>query len=216
MVASTPVVWPHCSTTGVGVEDAVFARGRSSVVVVVDSDEADVWIWWVNVGERLQGVSRLCGAWELKAEAPGTPKVLESLVFGRLVMATGRGKQALTLAGVKVTREVDVVATVHAALAARTGYQKLFDEEQASRPPSTRMKAPSWPDFPDPLDLENPPSWDVNHTSMDHLDPCLSISHWLDALCSRWEDLEEERLGRPLLRKLGPRRPIPVVTKDLV
>jgi hypothetical protein len=192
---------------------SVLERGRSGVVAVVDADKDDVWIWWVNVGERPQkDMSRLCGAWELDASQDGFADTLESLVFMRMVLATRDGKKALKKARVSPGRELDVYATVAAVLEARAECQQVFDVEQAKRSKSTLMKEPTWPSFPDPLDVENPPPWDVNHASMDHLDPCLSIGHWLAALCSRWEDLEEERLARPLLRKLGPLRTLPVVT----
>ena len=191
----------------------VLERGRSSVVAVIDADKDDVWIWWVNVGERTQNdMSRLCGAWELDAKQDGFADTLESLVFKRMVLATRDGNKALKKAGVTPGRVLDVSATVAAVLEARAECQQVFDAEQATRSKSTLMKEPTWPSFPDPLDLENPPPWDVNHASMDHLDPCLSIGHWLAALCSRWDDLEEERLARPLLRKLGPLRTLPVVT----
>lgn len=192
--------------------NGVMARGRTSVVAVVDADHDDVWVWWVNVGERTQmEMSRLCGAWELDAKDASFGEVLESLVFERMVLATKDGRKALKRAGVTPDRELDVEATVQAARDARAECQRIFDAEQATRKKSTLMKEPSWPSFPDPLDLENPPPWDVNHESIDHLDPCLSIGHWLAALCSRWEDLEEERLARPLLRALGPQRHLPVV-----
>lgn len=192
--------------------NGVHERGRSAVVAVVDADHADVWVWWVNVGERTQNdMSRLCGAWELSAQDASFAGTLEALVFERMVLATRDGQKALKKAGVAPGRELDVAATVAAVRAARAECQRIFDEEQATRKKSTLMKEPTWPSFPDPLNLENPPPWDVNHASMDHLDPCLSIGHWLAALCAQWEDLEEERLARPLLRALGPQRHLPVV-----
>lgn len=182
-------------------------------MAVVDADQGDVWVWWVNVGERTQkDMSRLCGAWELDAREAGLADTLEDLLFERMVLATRHGKRALKKAGVTPSREQDVAATLASVLEARAECQRVFETEQAKRSKSTRMKEPTWPSFPDPLDLEHPPPWDVNHESMNHLDPCLSIGHWLAALCSRWEDLEEERLARPLLRKLGPLRTLPVVT----
>ena len=61
--------------------------------------------------------------------------------------------------------------------------------------------------------MENPPAWDVNDSSDDHLDTAICVAHWVAALCSRWADMEEERLERPMLRDLGgpDARMLPVV-----
>jgi hypothetical protein len=94
--------------------------------------------------------------------------------------------------------------------------QEAFDTEQARRLPSKRLRAPAWPAFPAALDVEHPPSWVVSYEYDHRLDLVLSISHWLDALCSRWEDLEEQRLSRSLLRKLDgdDERSLPIVLVD--
>lgn len=165
-------------------------------------------MWWVNLSPDV--LSRLCGAWVLDGKDHVT---LESLVFARMVLATKSGAKALAKAKVAPDRLVDMDATLAAAVAERDSLQAAFDAEQSSRPASKRMKEPRWPSFPSPLDVEAPPAWDVNHPSDDHLDTALSVSHWIAALCSRWSDLEEERLGRPMLRILGgpDARMLPVV-----
>jgi len=182
--------------------------GRASVIAVVDDTGQGVAVWWVTV--EPEALSMLCGAWVLD---PVDPSVLEFLVVGRMVLATKSGSAALRAAKVKPGRLVDVHASLSAARADRQRLQDAFDAEQATRPASKRLKEPRWPSFPDELDVEDPPPWDVNHPNDDHMDTALSISHWVAGLCSRWSDLEEERLARPLLRELGgpDARPIPVV-----
>lgn len=185
--------------------------GRESVVAVVDETTEGVSVWWADVGLKADpSMSRLCGAWVL---SPGDAGTLESLTSMRIVLPTKTGAQALRNAGVVADRLLDVDATVAAATASRDRCQEAFDSEQARREPSKRLRAPRWPPFPDPLDVEHPPPWDLNDPSGGTGRTALSIAHWLAALCSRWEDLEAGRLSRPLLRELdgASERPLPVV-----
>jgi hypothetical protein len=182
--------------------------GRESVIAVVDDTGQGVAVWWVNISP--EALSRMCGAWVIDASDRVT---LEALVWQRMVLTTTSGAKALRAAKVPVDKNVDINASLAAAVAERARLQEAFDTEQATRPPSKRLKEPRWPSFPTDLDVDAPPPWDVNHPSEDHHDTALSVSHWIAGLCSRWSDLGEERLGRPLLRDLGGAspRPIPVV-----
>lgn len=187
-------------------------QGREGVVAVVDATKESVCVWWVDAGLKPnQSMSRLCGAWVL---ASGDDKTLESLTFARIVLPTKAGALALQSAGVSPDRLLDPNATVAAATACRDRCQQAFETEQARRTPSKRLQAPGWPAFPATLDVEHPPAWDANGRPDDPLvDTALSIAHWLDALCGRWEQLEEQRLSRTLLRALDGdnERPLPVV-----
>jgi hypothetical protein len=186
-------------------------QGRAGVVAVVDATPESVFVWWAHVGLKPgPSMGRLCGAWVLGS---GDDKTLESLTFRRMVLATKAGAQALKQAGVSPDRLLDANATVAAATVSRDRCQQAFEAEQAQRVPSKRLRAPEWPSFPPALDLEHPPSWEVSYEYDHRLDSTLSIAHWLDALCSRWEELEEQRLVRPLLRELDGKneRPLPVV-----
>lgn len=187
------------------------SKGREGVVVVVDATTESVFVWWAHVGLKpTPSMGRLCGAWVVDS---GDDKILESLTFQRMVLPTRAGALALENAGVSPDRLLDVNATLAAATASRDRCQEAFETEQAQRVPSKRLRAPGWPSFPASLDVEHPPPWEVSYEYDHRLDSTLSIAHWLEALCSRWEDLEEQRLGRPLLRKLGgdDERPLPVV-----
>jgi hypothetical protein len=185
--------------------------GRESVVAVVDATTDGVFVWWAHVGLKPgPSMSRLCGAWVL---ALGEDQTLESLTFKRMVLPTKSGARALKNAGVNPDRLLDPNATVAAATASRDRCQEAFETEQGRRDLSKRLQAPVWPLFPADLDVEHPPPWDVKYEYDHRLESILSIAHWLAALCSRWEELEAQRLARPLLRKLdGNReRALPVV-----
>lgn len=179
--------------------------GRDSVIAVVDDTGQGVAVWWVN--DSLEALSRLCGAWVIDRKDTAT---LESLVWKRMVLPTTTGKKALRAAKVTPDRVVDTDASLAAATAERARLQEAFDTEQASRPPSKWLKEPNWPNLPTPLDVDAPPSWDVNDPDQDLQDTALSVWHWIAGLCSRWSDLEEERLSRPLLRDLGGTFPWPI------
>jgi hypothetical protein len=184
-------------------------RGRESVVAVVDATPDNVIVWWANIGLQPDPtMGRLCGAWKLDL---GSDEELESLIFKRIVLPTNAGSHALKLAGLNPDRILDVGATVAAAIAARDRCQDVFDDEQAQRGKRAPLRAPNWPSFPAPLDVENPPAWSAMNPSGADTDAALSIAHWLAALCTRWESLESERLGRPLLRELDgtAERPLP-------
>lgn len=182
--------------------------GRESVIAVVDDTGQGIAIWWVNISP--DALSRMCGAWMVE---PSDRDTLDKLLWGRMVLATSSGAKTLKAAKVAVDKRVDINASLAQVLAERARLQEAFDVEQSSRPASKKLKEPRWPSFPAPLDVDAPPPWDVNHPSEDHQDTALSVSHWIAGLCSRWSDLEEERLGRPMLRELGGAapRPIPVV-----
>ena len=170
-----------------------------------------MFLWWANVGLKpAPSMGRLCGAWVLGA---GDYKTLESLTFGRIVLPTTAGALALKNAGLNPERVLDLEATLDAAASGRDRCQKAFETEQAQRVPSKRLQAPGWPLFPAALDVEHPPPWEVSNEYDHRLGSALSIAHWLAGLCSRWEDLEEQRMSRPLLRKLDgdDERPLPIV-----
>lgn len=188
-------------------------RGRESVVAVVDATPDNVIVWWSNIGLQPDPtMGRLCGAWKLDL---GSDEELESLIFRRIVLPTNAGSNALKLAGLNPDRILDVGATVAAAIAARDRCQDAFESEQARRGKRAPLRAPSWPSFPAALDVENPPAWSATSPSAD-TDAALSIAHWLAALCTCWEQLERERLGRPLLRELDgtAERPLAAVLVD--
>jgi hypothetical protein len=187
------------------------SKGRVGVVAVVDATTESVFAWWAHVGLKpAPSMGRLCGAWVL---ASGDDKTLESLTFRHMVLPTKAGALALKNAGLSPDRLLDANATVAAATASRDRCQQAFETEQAQRVPSKRLQAPGWPSFPASLDVEHPPPWEVSYECDRRLGSTPSIAHWLEALCSSWEELDKQRLVRPLLRKLDgdDERPLPVV-----
>ncbi|MDI1288444.1 MAG: hypothetical protein PSX37_00645 [bacterium] len=186
-------------------------RGREGTVAIIDASATEVIVWWVNIGEKPDpSMGRLAGAWDVP---PDDHSTLESLVFRRIALATKQGQKALAKANVVPERYLDVNATLAAAIASRDKCQAAFDAEQAKRVPSKRLRPPRWPTFPAPLDVEKPPPWSTSQAPVREVQRTLSLAHWLSALCSKWEDLEAERLARPWLAALDGRgeRELPVV-----
>src|SRR5687767_10408275 len=65
----------------------------SSVLAVVDQvDEVPV-VWWVDIGPRIAGMSRLCGAWVLDGD--DRDRTLRSLTAARVIVATTAGQSLL-------------------------------------------------------------------------------------------------------------------------
>ncbi len=112
--------------------------GRSSVVAVVDGTDAGIAVWWVRAGLPDE-MSRLCGAWIVD---DGDIVTLDALTFERWVWPTRSGQAALSNAGVQPGRVFDAAATVAGMRASLRRCQDAFDEEQAKRSKSARMKPP--------------------------------------------------------------------------
>lgn len=186
-------------------------RGRGGVVSVVDANDDNIFVWWVNLAEKPSSdMQRLCGSWTLEVD---DHVALESLTFARIPLATRSGTRALTAAELLNARMLDPNQTLAAAIADRNKHQAVFDAEQTKRVPSKRLRQPTWPIFPSPLNIESPPPWTLKQPMNRPADKALSISHWLSALCSRWEDFESERLARPWLSAIegSTERDLPLI-----
>jgi hypothetical protein len=185
--------------------------GRGAVVALVDANDVSVIVWWTHIGPREGSpMSRLCGAWVLDRSAVGD---IESVTFDRVLFATKTGNQALIESGVINLKVLDLGATLEAAVAFRDKCQRAFEEEQATRIESKKLIPPEWPSFPSLIDVENPPKWELASQVKVPIETALATARWLEALCARWERLEEERLARPWLAKLdgNVERALPVV-----
>lgn len=177
------------------------------LIAVVDDGGDKVVVWLVDTS--IGADARLCGAWEVDAVDAET---LDRLVFGRTVLATPDGAEAMERVGVRGATALDANATLSAVVGECDRLRATFAEEQASRPASKKLREPRWPTFPSPLDFAQPPL-------RPHINPdpqvrrALGIAHWLGSVCDRWSDLESERLSRPVLRASAGdiERPIPVV-----
>lgn len=190
--------------------------GREAVVAVVDADDSQVAVWWVNVGPRPVGqrakkMSRLCGAWTI---GPTDAVTLESLTFKRMVLATAAGYQALDAVDVAVERPFDVSGSVALVNADLDRHREAFEVEQASRVTSKQLQTPDWPVFLSPIDVENPPQ--TTPTDSSAVGRVFQIAHWLAQLCSQWEGFEEQRLASSWLSTLeGPGvRETPIAIAD--
>ncbi|MDO8308543.1 MAG: hypothetical protein Q7V58_09360 [Actinomycetota bacterium] len=178
--------------------------GAGSTVAAIDAVDDKVAVWWIYVGPkraRLHG--RLVGAWIVPDHDAQT---LESLLRARVWWPSSRAVPALPERGEPV---LDIAATLAAVNSERAKLDAAFHEVQVQRTRSTRMIEPEWPMFPQPVTPEELPAT----RGIEPPRRALTMARWLSMLCSQWEELEEQRLARPMLRKLaeGSARPLPLV-----
>lgn len=189
--------------------------GRTEVVAVVDARDDSVIVWWVNVGarpssQRAQETSRLCGAW--KVSSPDSA-ILDTLTFDRMLLPTKAGRASLETAGVNIRRLLDLPKSISLITKDRDRHRAIFEDEQARRVKSKQLRAPDWPEFPNPLDVEHPPHETGLAGTDESVARALAIAHWLSQLCSQWEYFEEMRLASSWLAKIAGTevRGLPVV-----
>lgn len=177
----------------------------SSVLAVVDQVDNVPVVWWVDIGPRIAGMSRLCGAWILDEDGP--EQTLRSLTAGRVIVATTTGQSLLEAQQIAPARILDAEATLTAAVATRDELQAAYEDAEAHR--RTTLTPPRWPSLPQPLDTEtaSTPGGDPATSG------ALGIGRWLQALCAAWDTIEEQRLARPYMRRVGglATRGLPVV-----
>lgn len=178
-----------------------------SVLAVIDGVADVPVIWWVDVGPRSTGMSRLCGAWVLD-DAERVQK-LQTLTALRMTVATAAGQSLLVEHCVEVGRVVDVGATSAAVLAVRDELQLAYEQAVMTRKNGRSLIAPDWPALPKSLDVE------TAETSAGDPRTChaLGIARWLNHLCVTWDAVEEQRLARAYMRTFGGpiARALPVV-----
>lgn len=178
-----------------------------SALAVIDGVAGVPVIWWVDLGPRSTGVSRLCGAWVLD-DAERVQK-LQMLTALRMTVATAAGQSLLVEHRIETDRVVDVGATSAAVLAARNELQLAYEQAVMTRKNGRSLIAPDWPTLPARLDVE------TAETSAGDPRTCraLAIARWLNHLCVVWDAIEEQRLARAYLRTFGGpvARALPVV-----
>lgn len=184
------------------------SRGPSSTVAVVDSAKNQVFVWWVNNGDKDPGMSRLCGAWVLDLDAAELP----DLLAGRNVLATQVGKKVIAERGIKIQEWFSIATTLENYEDELTSIENIWLEENATRKKlnlenkrdknwkkKAQLPKPDFPPVPRIIDIENPPAWTLNDPSEDHLDKVLRISHWLATLFEYRDQIEEIKASRTWL-----------------
>lgn len=179
----------------------------SSVLGVVDGVDDVPVIWWVDLGVRIAGMSRLCGAWVL--DAADRTRTLQALTVSRMTVATAAGQQLLDQHQIATGQVLDVGATLAAVFAVRDELQTAYEQAAATRRNGRALTVPRWPALPKPLNIEtaNAPAGDPRACR------ALAIARWFDHLCAVWEAVEEQRLARSYLRSVGGpvARALPVI-----
>jgi hypothetical protein len=94
---------------------------------------------------------------------------------------------------------IDADATHEAVVQWRNELQAAYEQRTRQGSTGKSLAAPRWPHLPGPLDIET--------VTADAGDPrtsrALGIARWFDVLCYAWTSIENQRLTRPYLRKLG-------------
>jgi hypothetical protein len=179
----------------------------SSVLAVVDAMDGVPIVWWVDLGPRVAGMSRLSGAWVVDGSDRG--ETLQALTATRVALFTADGEMALKEHEVATQRVLDPEATLAAVIAVRDELQAAYKEAATTK---KSLTAPRWPTLPEPLDIEavHLPGGDPRTAR------ALGIARWLNDLCRSWDAVEDERLKRSYMRELGgpADRPLPAVIRD--
>jgi hypothetical protein len=172
-------------------------------VVVGDATDDSIVIWHVDAGPDT-GLSRLAGAWVLKADDTVT---LANLVPGRRILATDRGRAALTAAHIALGGLVDPSEVVAAVADVRDELQQLYVQARATTG-GKHWTAPAWPHLPAAVDVEHPPSLVAEPV----VQRALGIASWLTSVCEAWVSIERQRLAHKYMIDAGgpAQRPMPL------
>jgi hypothetical protein len=179
----------------------------NSVLAIVDGYEGVPVVWWVNLGPRITGMSRLCGAWVL--DAPDSAQTLQTLTASRMTLATASGWSLLDEHHIVCGESLDVEATRGAVLDSRDELQAAYEHAVATRKNGRALTPPRWPALPGPLDVETAETVAGDPRAA----RALALARWFNDLCVAWDAVEEQRLSRSYLRSLGgpSARVLPVV-----
>ena len=186
------------------------SRGPGSTVAVVDAEKNQVFVWWVNIGSKDPGISRLCGAWVLDFDAVELPDLLAE----RNVLATKSGRNAITERGIKIEDWFSIEATLANFEDQLHSVERTWIEENESRKKlnienkkvvgwikKAQLPRPDFPRLPRNIDIENPPAWTLNDPCEDRLDRVLSVAHWLSNLFDLRDVIETMKVSRAWIQK---------------
>lgn len=176
-----------------------------TVVATVDAGGSNVVIWWTNIrAEKTSSLARNCGAWELKKD---DLESIKALTADKICLATPTGQKFLDANAKKSLTYLDANATLAGVIAERQRLKMVL----ATAKTRTNLKPLIWPTQPmtlNPTKIKEP-------NAPKAVQRTLAIAKWLVLLSEYWESIEEIRLSRPALRKLGdgPLRQLPLVTE---
>ena len=176
-----------------------------TVVATVDAGRSDVVIWWTNIrAEKTSSLARNCGAWELKKD---DLESIKALTADKICLATPTGQKFLDANAKKSLTYLDANATLAGVIAERQRLEMVLETAKTR----TNLKPLIWPTQPTPLN----PTKIKDPNAPKAVQRTLAIAKWLVLLSEYWESIEEIRLSRPALRKLGdgPLRQLPLVTE---
>jgi hypothetical protein len=180
----------------------------SRVLAIVDEVDNVPVVWWVDLGPKIAGMTRLCGAWVLDDEERA--QSLHALVAARVTVTTSAGARLLADRQIETSQVLDLAATLADVSGERDRLQAAYEEAVATRENGRALTAPRWPALPAPLDSEAAEEF---HGGDARTRRALGIARWLAGLCTAWDAVEEQRLARGYMRPLGgpAARALPVV-----
>ena len=176
-----------------------------TVVATVDAGRSDVVIWWTNIrAEKTSSLARNCGAWELKKD---DLESIKALTADKICLATPTGQKFLDTNAKNSLTYLDANATLAGVIAERQRLEMVLETAKTR----TNLKPLIWPTQPmtlNPTKIKEP-------NAPKAVQRTLAIAKWLVLLSEYWESIEEIRLSRTALRKLGdgPLRQLPLVTE---
>ena len=178
---------------------------ESTTVATIDAGRSGIVVWWTNIrAERMSSLARNCGAWELKRT---DLELIRSVTTDKICLATPTGRKFLDAEVPSKRRYLDANSTLAGVIAERQRLEMVLNTAKTK----TVLKPLTWPTQPEPLI----PTRAKVETAPKAVQRSLAIANWLVLLSEYWESIEEIRLSRPALRKLGDGdlRQLPVVTE---
>lgn len=176
-----------------------------AVVATVDTGRSNVVVWWTNIrAEQTSSLARNCGAWTFAKDDRST---LDALTAEKICLASPTGRKFLDENLRTKRRFLDPNGTLAGVLAERQRLQMVLETTKSK----SAAKPMLWPTEPTVLNLSKAKDPKAPASTA----RALAIAKWLVLVSEYWESIEEIRLSRPALRKLGDGglRPLPLVVE---
>jgi hypothetical protein len=178
----------------------------TNVIATVDAGRSNVVVWWTNIRpEQTSSLARNCGAWNLKKDDLET---IDALTSACVCLATPTGRKFLESEFSGQRSYMDPNGTLAGVISERQRLEMVL----ATAKTKTALKPLTWPTQPVALHLSRAKEMSAPRP----VQRAIAIARWLVLLSEYWETIEEIRMSRPALRKLGDGdiRPVPLVVES--
>lgn len=177
-----------------------------NMIATVDAGRSNVVIWWTNIrSARTSSLARNCGAWNLKKIELDE---IDALTMGKICLGTSTGRKFLESNFSGERAYLDPNGSLAGVIAERQRLEMVLETAKTK----TSLKPLTWPAQPRPLQVAKA----KDESAPKPVQRALAIAKWLVLLSEYWESIEEVRLSKPALRKLGDGglRPLPLVVES--